>query len=193
MIRLNSNNSEFYKKFNRYPKKWNINNLHDLYLRLNLRFEKSNKNFWDYVTYLKTIIPREGNGEYVVYFNSTDSKKSFIRAFIIKDNGYTFRDFDMDRDSKISMILEDILPFGNEMKRLMSIKESRLKWEVYNLMNQKIQSLIISRMKKENKENKHYWVDYNSIHIIDIQGFRYIYHLSRGIIGTVREEEIIRI
>jgi len=178
--------NRFKQRFKRLPKQWDIDGLHELHGRLEKRSNERQKTLWDYISHLKTIIPREKNKEHIVYFK----QNGIVRSFVLKDyDGYSEKDLNLtNRDGKMSLVLatDDMLKLGNKMKKLIKLADSPFKWKVFDRLNKKIESKLLNDL----GPNRY---DPEKIYIIDIQGIKYIYHMTRGILETIIEEKIIKL
>ena len=68
-------NPEFYKaKFGKEPKKWNIEMIHDLWLRAKKRDEKYSQEFSSYINEVVAEIRADERGSHRVYFKHKRSQ-----------------------------------------------------------------------------------------------------------------------
>lgn len=167
----------FIQKFGREPKKWTIEELHNLYRRAT---ERSDKRWVDFKKYVYDVVLKEipkFEGKYYIYYYQDNT----LRGFEITNNHdgfrYTFADPTFKtREDKLKFILNaDPRNFeiGQEfykLKRLHSSASSTT-WKVKSFLGEKI-----SKSLKEIKD-KSIFRD-KSITIIDISGIKYVVNIQ---------------
>lgn len=96
----------FKRKFNRNPKNWTIDQLHDLWIRASERTNKRRKAYSDYINTIVKEIPKNEQGEVIVFF-SHKGRKSQYKLRYHQD----WKSWGVSRDSVSLKNREDRLEF----------------------------------------------------------------------------------
>ena len=158
-MRVNFFNSEMFKwKFKREPKKWTIEQVHDLWILAKKRSEIRRKRLTDYINNIPNVISPNDKGEYILYYQQNKSIYAIIISFTkFERYGSTWSYHteslkNKDRESTLEYWIssDNIIDMGNEFIRLSNDRGFNSEARV----NRVLSEMIDSKFRKHFKELK---------------------------------------
>lgn len=153
-------NKELYKwKFKRDPKEWSLEELHDLFLRAEKRSEKSRKAKREHLKLIAKEIPKNSNGEHVVYYTNKDDICFYRIKWEREYKCYSFSRGRLDlnkgtqsREQRIEFIIanDKSFEYGEKMFELENM-ESILDYKVFNILWEVVTSKLRDHFNESNK------------------------------------------
>lgn len=179
-MKANFLNPGSYKfKFNKDPRKWTIEELHDLYLRTKERNKKYSKIFTKFIDDIFLNIDKNSRDEYVVYFNQKEQLRQYNISYNERYGSYSFHSEIVslkNRQDRLEFILSNQIAFDMGEKFLLlksfsdgsrdsMLKVKSLMWNcVENKLkdNYKLEDNIFEKIIMINISDKQYFAQVNN-------------------------------
>lgn len=149
--------NSFQIKYKRKPKIWDIESLHNLWLKSKERSDKRSKDVWDQITKIAESIPANDRGEHHAYYTQDGETRCYIVRYESTYKSHSLGNETMKfktREEKLDFFLSTELNFqmGEELKRLKEF-ESKYHWVTFNILWDQVEEKLRKKFKNSRPDS----------------------------------------